>query len=70
MPVPCSTIRPTCRMVAQLEEELVHLKGGGQGLNQAGGLDGACSEMGRAGQGMHTGQLSEEMEAPGRGLTV
>lgn len=34
--------RLTRHVVAQLVDELVHLKGGGQRLNEARGLDGAC----------------------------
>ena len=40
-------VLPTCRVVPQLVQELVHLKGGGQRLDEAGGLDGACRGEGR-----------------------
>lgn len=34
----------TCHVVSQLEDELVHFKGGRERLDQAGGLDGACHQ--------------------------
>ena len=41
----------TRRVVPQLVQELVHLKGGGQRLDQARGLDGACGRAGGCGGG-------------------
>jgi hypothetical protein len=46
-----SLLPHTCHVVPQLVNELVHFKGGRQRLNQAGGLDGACSGAGGRGRG-------------------